>query len=92
MTAELLPMPKEWNQILNSFSSCFSKPQFNNFSLFATALAVSQHSTVSRLAAFAPDKDQSSLNRFLTESPWQEAAVKDRLSRLTARTFKDCYI
>lgn len=92
MTAELLPMPTEWNQILNSFSSCFSKPQFNNFSLFATALAVSQHSTVSRLAGFAPDKDQSSLNRFLTESPWQEATVKDKLSRMTAKTFKDCYI
>ena len=85
-------MPTEWKQVLNLFSSCFSKPQFANFCLYTTALAVSHHAVISRLAGFAPDKDQSSLNRYLTESPWDDAAVKDRLSRLTARTFKDCYI
>lgn len=91
MSDALLPVPKEWSQLLNIFASCFTKPQYNNFHNATTAIATSQHSSINRWAALA-GKHQSSLNDFFSISPWDDAKVRDKLSRVTARQMPDVHI
>ena len=91
MSDALLPTPQEWKQLLTPFVSCFTKPQFNNFSQAATAMATSQYSSINRWAVLA-GKHQSTLNDFFTISPWDDAKVHSQLSRITSRNVKDAYI
>ena len=94
MMKNLLPYPSEWKGLLNLFDGCgcFSKPQFGNFCQAATGMAVSQYSAISRWSRLFCKKDQSTLNDFFNESPWDDASVYDRLSRLIARRVKDAYL
>ena len=57
---------------LKKYKDLFSKPQFYHFSNYVTGLIVENHSwTINNMnKLFFENKDQSSLNRFLTESPW----------------------
>ena len=55
-------------------------------------MAVSQHSTINRWCNIFDKKHQSSLNDFLTVSPWKEDEVHTKLSRFTVNRFKDVYI
>ena len=92
MKENLLPYPKDWNKLLNLFKNCFTKPQFNNFCQATTCIAVSQYSTINRWSKLFDKKHQSNLNDFFTESPWQEAIVHTRLSRLISKRVKDAHI
>jgi len=89
MKNTLLPYPTDWNNLLNLFKPCFTKPQLNNFSQAATCMAVSQHSTMNRWCSIFDKKCQSSLNDFFTVSPWNELDVHSKLSRLIVNRFKD---
>ena len=89
MKKNLLLYPADWNNLLNLFKPCFTKPQLNNFSQAATCMAVSQHSTMNRWCNIFDKKCQSSLNDFFTVSPWNEIYVHSKLSRLTVNRFKD---
>ena len=89
MKEALLQYPTDWNNLLNLFKPCFTKPQINNFSQAATCMAVSQHSTMNRWCSIFDKKCQSSLNDFFTVSPWNELDVHSKLSRLTVKRFKD---
>lgn len=89
MKQALLQYPVEWNNLLNLFKPCFTKPQLNNFSQAATCMAVSQHSTMNRWCSIFDKKCQSSLNDFFTVSPWNELDVHSKLSRLIVNRFKD---
>ena len=91
MSDALLPTPQEWKQLLTPFVSCFTKPQFNNFSQATTAMATSQYSSINRWAVLA-GKHQSTLNDFFTFSPWDDAKVHSQLSRITSRRVKDAYV
>lgn len=92
MENNLLPYPKDWKNLLNLFKVHLTKPQFNNFCQATTCMAVSQHSTINRWCKLFDKKHQSNLNDFFTESPWQEATVHTRLSRLTSKRVKDANI
>jgi len=61
--------------LLKPYGSVFSKPQFNHFSQMIGSLAVCEKPSLSRFAEIH-NKDRSSLNRFLTESPWEVKDVK----------------
>ena len=89
MKENLLQYPVDWNNLLNLFKPCFTKPQFNNFRQATTCMAVSQHSTMNRWCSLFDGKYQSSLNDFFTVSPWNELDVHSKLSRLTVNRFKD---
>jgi hypothetical protein len=89
MSDALLQYPSKWNNLLNLFEQCFTKPQFNNFSQASTCMAVSQHSTINRWCNLFNKKHQSNLNDFFSVSPWNELDVHSRLSRLTVNRFKD---
>ncbi len=92
MKNTLLPYPKDWKNLLNVFANCFTKPQYNNFCQATTCIAVSHYSTINRWSNLFDKKNQSSLNDFFTVSPWQEAEVHTRLSRVTSRKVKDANI
>lgn len=91
MSDALLPIPQEWKQLLTPFVSCFTKPQFSNFCQTTTAMAASQYSSINRWAVLA-GKHQSTLNDFLTISPWDDAGLHNQLSRITSRRVKDAYV
>lgn len=59
-------------ELLEQFKPCFSKPQFRNFSTYTLGLVACEGKknidTINR--SFTDAKNQSSLNRFLTSSPW----------------------
>jgi len=58
--------------LLEQFKPCFSKPQFKNFSTYTMGIiAYEGKKTVDAInRCFLDAKNQSSLNRFLTHSPW----------------------
>jgi hypothetical protein len=58
--------------LLEQFKPCFSKPQFRNFSTYTLGLVACEGKknidAINR--SFMDSRDQSTLNRFLTASPW----------------------
>ena len=66
--------------LLEEFRPCFSKPQFLNFSTYTLGLIACEGKknidTINR--CFLNAKDQSSLNRFLTQSPWNLQKLEDK--------------
>jgi SRSO17 transposase len=85
MNATVLPYAESLLNQLNVFRFCFTKPQYNNFCQLTSGIALSEHSAVSRISELFEQRDQSSLNRFLTESPWDETLVKQRLHKILFR-------
>ena len=57
-------------KLLKPYEFVLSKPQFSHFSNFINSLQVCNKSSITRFSALI-DKDRSSMNRFLTESPWK---------------------
>ena len=58
------------------FKALFSQPQYQNFQKFLTGIIVGTNHTVTGINnQFVDRNDQSSLNRFLTTSPWPEDEV-----------------
>jgi hypothetical protein len=55
-------------------------------------MAVSPYSSINRWSHVYAKKHQSTLNDFLTGSPWEEHMVHSQLSRLTVRRIKDFQI
>lgn len=73
--------------LLEEFRPCFSKPQFRNFSTYLLGLITCEGKknvdAINR--CFLDAKDQSSLNRFLTQSPWSLQRLEEKRLSL-ART------
>jgi hypothetical protein len=73
--------------LLEEFKPCFSKPQFRNFSTYTLGLIACEGKknidAINR--SFMNAKDQSSLNRFLTQSPWSLQKLEEKRLSL-ART------
>lgn len=88
----VLPYPEEILRQLNAFRPCFTKPQFNNFCQLTSGIILSSYSAVSRISQMFQVRDQSSLNRFLTESPWNEKSVKTTLHKALFRAMPDLNI
>lgn len=65
--------PKVVREYAPYFKGMFSRPQYKHFQEFLTGIIVSTNHTVTGInERFMERNDQSSLNRFLTESPWSE--------------------
>jgi hypothetical protein len=66
--------------LLEEFKPCFSKPQFRNFSTYMLGLVTCEGKknidAINR--SFMNAKDQSSLNRFLTHSPWNLQRLEEK--------------
>lgn len=61
-----------------SFSEHFNNAAFEHFKTYLTGLITSKRINVSSIAKrVISGKDQSSLNRFLTQSPWDREEVND---------------
>lgn len=65
---------------LSAFRKVFSRPQLRHFANYLTGLMVCQNRTVQGINdSFVGHPDQSSLNNFLTDSPWsEEELIKTR--------------
>jgi SRSO17 transposase len=76
---QILPKMELLDNVINFSKKCFSKPQFTHFREYVGGLITLQHKTISSIAAASVEKqNQSSLNRFLTSSSWDEAQLEKR--------------
>ncbi len=62
-------------QLLKPYENHLTKPQFNHFSNFTYALSVCEIPSINRFSHLF-DSDRSTMNRFLTESPWEIEPLK----------------
>jgi len=87
----VLPYPKEFFPLLNVFKPCFSdKRQFNNFCQVASGLTVSSSKfRITRFSKMFAERDNSSLSKFLTQSPWDDDKAKFRLHKLLFKLMPD---
>jgi SRSO17 transposase len=75
----ILPKIDLLDNVINFAKKCFSKPQFTHFREYLGGLITLQHKTISSIAAASVEKqNQSSLNRFLTSSGWDENDLEER--------------
>jgi len=67
-------------ELLEEYRPCLSKPQFQNFSTYTMGLITCEgkKNIQSINRTFMDTKDQSSLNRFLTQSPWDLQTVQNK--------------
>jgi SRSO17 transposase len=83
MTIPIAAYPSIIANNLKHFEEFFSKPQLEHFAQYLTGLIVSENRTVQGINDnFVCHKDQSNLNRFLTESDWPEEKVDQRRKEL----------
>ena len=76
---QILPKLKEVNKYLSFLKNCFTKPQFNHVKSYVGGLIALNKKTIKNISKSSrEEKDQSNLNRFLTESEWSEDEVQDR--------------
>jgi hypothetical protein len=71
-------IPRRLRHLFSKFKKYFTKPQYRNFCRTMTGLIVAgegEHDVKSINELFIDRKDQSSLNRFITESKWDVEAV-----------------
>ncbi len=74
-------IPSRLKHLFSKFKKHFSKPQYENFCRAELGMMVAgegEHDVKSINELFIERKDQSSLNRFITEPKWNvEAVVKE---------------
>ena len=79
---QILPKLKEVNKYLSFLKKCFTKPQFNHVKNYVGGLIALNKKTIKSISASSKEeKDQSNLNRFLTEAEWSEDEVQDRYTK-----------
>jgi hypothetical protein len=76
MSIPIIETPKELSKSLEAYRDIFTKPQFNHFQNLITGLIVSDNKTLQEINDCFGEKDQSSLNRFMTCSDWDEKEVE----------------
>ena len=67
--------------LLEQFRPCFSRPQFRNFTTYILGLVACEDKRKNVEAinrCFVEARDQSTLNRFLTASPWSLRLLKSQ--------------
>lgn len=70
-------VPKGIEHFLKPYKNYFSKPQYQNFKTFVTGLIVNDKKTIQEVSDSLSKKNQSSLNRFVTTSPWDLKEVNE---------------
>ena len=78
--------PARFKALLSFYKKCFTKPQYRNFRDFVLGLIVSDNKTIQEINDCFGRTDQSSLNRFLTESPWDPLRINNkRISQIKSK-------
>ncbi|MDP3788740.1 MAG: transposase [Candidatus Chromulinivorax sp.] len=76
---QFLPKLKEVNKYLSFLKKSFTKPQFNHLKKYISGLITLNKKSIKNINNSSKDKkDQSNLNRFLTESCWDEDQIQER--------------
>ena len=78
-------VPRRIKNIFSKFKKSFSKPQYENFCRTALGLMVAgggEHDVKSINELFIDRKDQSSLNRFITNSKWDIKTVANQAKKM----------
>jgi len=70
MSVPVVCIPPVLNRLFQPYKAFFSKPQFNHFRRLVTGLIVSENKTLQEINDSFGEKDQSSLNRFVSQSSW----------------------
>jgi hypothetical protein len=78
-------IPRRLKHLFSRFKPIFSKPQFENFCRTEMGLIVAgkkEHDVKSVNELFIDRKDQSSLNRFITDPKWDLKAVANQAKKM----------
>lgn len=76
MTAKIQKTPKVLVNNLKYFKKALTKPQYSNLKKYTTGLIVSENKTIQEInKCFVDPKNQSSLNRFITQPKWSSDDV-----------------
>ena len=70
MSMPIVCIPPVLNGLLATYSTLYTKPQFGHLRRLVTGLIVSQNKTLQEINDSFGERDQSNLNRFVNESPW----------------------
>jgi len=86
MALPIKEVPAKIKELLRWYKKYFTRPQYKNFRDFVLGLIVSDNKTIQEIADCFGRVDQSSLNRFLTSSEWDEEKINDvRISQIKKR-------
>lgn len=89
MPVPICKTPKTLSKEFKNFKHCFTKPQYEHAKTYVTGLIVSDDANIQDISGlFVNGKHQSSLNRFITKSPWDPDEVNARRLELIKRRFK----
>ena len=78
MSLPIREIPARIKSLLSCYKKHFTRPQYKNFRDFVVGLIVSDNKTIQEIADCYGRVDQSSLNRFLTFSEWDNNKINDR--------------
>ena len=83
----IVAIPQVVEELLVQFGNYFSnEPSRRHFAEYLTGLLIAEHKTVSGIARNAAPPEQSALNRWLTQAPWDANNInRHRLERPCAR-------
>ena len=78
MSLPIKETPARFKALLSFYKKCFTRPQYKNFRDFVLGLIVSDNKTIQEINDCFGRVDQSSLNRFLTSSDWDQAKINNK--------------
>lgn len=78
-------VPDYFMKFFNSFKKVFSKPQLGNFKRLVVGLIVSERKNIQEINSVFDDRNQSSLNRFVTQSGWDFDEVNKQRLRFAVK-------
>lgn len=70
-------IPKGIERLCKPFRRLLTKPQFQHFKVLVSGLIINDKKTIQEINDALSDKNQSSLNRFVTKSDWDIEKVND---------------
>ena len=83
MSLPIIEMPNQLRASLEVYQKMFTKPQFNHFKRLIVGLIISDNKTIQEINDCFNERDQSSLNKFLTLSSWdREEVEKIRMNQI----------
>jgi len=83
MSLPVVQMPPDFRRLLNVYKKNFTKPQFKHFKKLIAGQIISDKKNIQEINDCFGDCDQSSLNRFLTSSQWDEESInKTRIEQI----------
>src|SRR3989344_9578033 len=93
MSFPIIETPKELRKSLETYRKSFTKPQFKHFQNLITGLIVSDNKTLQEINDCFGEKDQSSFNRFMTCSDWDEKEIEQiRMNQIKRKNISNGFM